>query len=280
MTVPQWRQLVDHVQSIPERIYETWTSSDGWNNITQFGREYGEDGVSWCVIFGWDMYHDVGLDSVVPKVDNVTVFSNWARARGQWSEYPSIGAWVNLASGGHTETVVGFDADYVYTKGGNSIQTGAADNGQGNGVWSHSSARRSARVVGYFAPRLPDGVCPPTADPHDPRGGTAVTSWRWPGPATGTSVSLAHVVAAARLDPPAAQGSAAYRADVLPVEKALNAEGLLPSSYVDGSFGSKTVTAYRALQVRYGYSGPDADGIPGRTSLTRLGAAHGFTVTN
>jgi hypothetical protein len=85
--------------------------------------------------------------------------------------------------------VVGFDADYVYTKGGNSMKAGAADNGQGNGVWSHSSARRSARVVGYFAPRFPDGVCPPTADPHDPRGGTAVTSWRWAGPSAPSTPS-------------------------------------------------------------------------------------------
>jgi hypothetical protein len=183
MSVPQWRRLVDHVQSVPERIYETWNSSDGWDNLTQFGREYGEDGVSWCVIFDWDMYHDVGLDSIVPRTDNVSSFTDWARARGQWSEYPSVGAWVNFGNGAHTEIVVGFDADTVYTKGGNSVKAGSTDAGQGNGVWSHATARRSARVVGYFAPRFPDGVFPPTADPHDPRGGTAVTSWRWPGPA-------------------------------------------------------------------------------------------------
>lgn len=182
MGTPQWKHLLDLVQAIPERIYETWSNSEGWDNDNLFGREYGENGVSWCVIFDWVMYNRAGLSSVVPHTDNVSYFSDWAQRRGQWSEYPSVGAWVNLGAGAHTEIVVGFDEELVYTKGGNSVRTGAADNGQGNGVWSHSIARRAARVTGYFAPRFPDGICPPTADPNDPRGGRAVASYRWPGP--------------------------------------------------------------------------------------------------
>ena len=181
MSDPQWKKLVDHVMAVPEKVYETWHSSGGWNNITQFGAEYGENGVSWCVIFDWDMYNEVGLKAIVPKTDNVNSFTSWAKSRGQWSDYPSVGSWVNLHNGGHTELVVGFDADHVFTKGGNSIKTGAADNGQGNGVWSHTSLRRSSEVVGYFAPKFPDGLCPPTADPHDPRlkaGQKALASWR------------------------------------------------------------------------------------------------------
>jgi peptidoglycan hydrolase-like protein with peptidoglycan-binding domain len=279
MTSAQWQRLVDHVVAVPERIYETWTSSEGWNNITEFGKEYGENGVSWCVIFNWDMYHDVGLDAAVPKVDNVTVFSDWARKRGLWSAYPSVGAWVNFGNGAHTELVTGFDADTVFTKGGNSVRSGAADSGQGNGVWSHSTDRRSARVIGYFAPRFPDGLCPPTADPSDPRGGRAVTSWRHAPGRRPATVSLAHVVHAARHDPPAAQGHTTYAGDVLLVENALSAEGLLPHQYVDGSFGSRTVGAYSAWQRRCHLTGPAADGIPGRQSLARLGEQHGFTVT-
>ncbi|MEV0095531.1 peptidoglycan-binding domain-containing protein [Streptomyces sp. NPDC050738] len=279
MTSAQWRRLVDHVVAVPEQIYETWTSSEGWNNMTRFGKEYGENGVSWCVIFNWDMYHDVGLDAVVPKVDNVTVFSDWAKKRGQWSGYPSVGAWVNLGGGAHTELVVGFDADTVFTKGGNSVRAGAADNGQGNGVWSHATPRRSARVVGYFAPHFPDGQCPPTADPSDARGGRAVASWRHAPGTPAPAVSLAHVVHAARHDPPAPEGSATHHGDVLIVEKALSAEGLLPRQYVDGSFGTRTVDAYSAWQRRCHLTGPAADGIPGRQTLARLGAQHGFTVT-
>lgn len=91
-------------------------------------------------------------------------------------------------------------------------------------------------------------------------------------------ISLARVLAAARTDPAAAQGAAAHRADVLPVEKALAAEGLLPAEWADGSFGTRTVTAYAAWQRRCGYTGADADGMPGRTTLDRLGRAHGFQV--
>ncbi|PKV83881.1 peptidoglycan-binding protein [Streptomyces sp. TLI_146] len=91
-------------------------------------------------------------------------------------------------------------------------------------------------------------------------------------------VSLAHVVAAARRDPGLPQGGTTYKAEVLVVERALRDEGLLSATWVDGSFGTKTKTAYAAWQRRCGYSGPDADGIPGRDSLTRLGARHGFTV--
>ena len=61
-----------------------------------------------------------------PKLDNVVSFSNWARAHGQWSDYPSVGAWTNFGNG-HCELVVGFDADTVRTKGGNSAKAGATE---------------------------------------------------------------------------------------------------------------------------------------------------------
>lgn len=92
-------------------------------------------------------------------------------------------------------------------------------------------------------------------------------------------VSLSHLVAAARTDPKAKQGHTTHPTDVRIVEAALKAEGYLPSKYAgDGSFGSKTVLAYAAYQRHLGYVGAAADGIPGKTSLTKLGARHGFTV--
>ena len=93
-------------------------------------------------------------------------------------------------------------------------------------------------------------------------------------------MSLKHVVYAAQHDPAAAQGHTTYKAEVLLVEKALHAEGLLASQYVDGAFGSLTVAAYKAWQKRLGYTGSGADGIPGQSSLSKLGARHGFTVTS
>jgi murein DD-endopeptidase MepM/ murein hydrolase activator NlpD len=96
-------------------------------------------------------------------------------------------------------------------------------------------------------------------------------------------VSLARLVKAARTDPSAAQGHFTYKAGVLVVERALAAEGLLAKEWVDGHFGSKTVPAYSGWQQRLGYRGTApggaADGIPGKASLSKLGAKHGFDVT-
>lgn len=99
-------------------------------------------------------------------------------------------------------------------------------------------------------------------------------------PPTQPTVSLKHIVYAAQHDPAAAQGHTTYKGEVLLVEKALHAEGLLATGYVDGSFGTLTVAAYKAWQRHLGYSGTAADGIPGKTSLTKLGARHGFTVAD
>jgi peptidoglycan hydrolase-like protein with peptidoglycan-binding domain len=95
-----------------------------------------------------------------------------------------------------------------------------------------------------------------------------------------TTVDLSHVVYAAHVDPPAAQGHTSYKQDVLPVEKALQKKGLLDGKYVDGSYGTVTIDAYSRWQKSLGYSGSDADGIPGITTLTKLGKDTGlFTVT-
>lgn len=92
-------------------------------------------------------------------------------------------------------------------------------------------------------------------------------------------VDLSNLIAAAKHDPKAKQGATTHAADVKIVEAALRAEGLLAALYAgDGSWGSTTITAYAALQRRYGYTGSAADGIPGLASLTRLGKARGFTV--
>lgn len=95
-------------------------------------------------------------------------------------------------------------------------------------------------------------------------------------------VSVARVVAAARKDPSAAQGAASHATDVKPVEAALAKLGFMAGTYAsDGSFGSVTVRAYAQFQRSLGYRGQDADGVPGKQSLSVLAARSGlFTVTN
>ncbi|MFI6157146.1 peptidoglycan-binding protein [Kitasatospora sp. NPDC051170] len=98
-----------------------------------------------------------------------------------------------------------------------------------------------------------------------------------PGPRT---VSLAHLLAAAQADPPAEQDHRTYGSEVAIVQQALADEGLLEQRWVRGSYGTLTIAAYAAWQRRCGYGGSAADGLPGRDSLQRLGAAGGFAVTS
>lgn len=147
--------------------------------------------------------------------------------------------------------------------------------GQPDGYKSRRSASVWATKPGWYA----HGDVPEN-DHTDPGYWPAFVNVTPVQPSTKPSVSLKHVVYAAQHDPAAAQGHTTYRAEVLLVEKALRAEGLLASQYVDGSFGSLTVAAYKAWQKRLGYSGSAADGIPGRTSLSKLGSKHGFTITD
>lgn len=58
------------------------------------------------------------------------------------------------------------------------------------------------------------------------------------------------------------------------VQTALNR--FKPTVAVDGIYGPQTQAAYAAWQRHLGFSGADADGLPGWTSATRLAAAYAF----
>ncbi|MFD4558959.1 N-acetylmuramoyl-L-alanine amidase [Streptomyces sp. NPDC058469] len=107
-----------------------------------------------------------------------------------------------------------------------------------------------------------------------------------PGGGTGTPtpakprVDLSQLITAAKTDPSAKQGHVTYMAGTNLAEAALVRLGYLAKTYAgDGSFGSTTVKAYAAWQRHLGYTGTDANGIPGTTSLSQLGKNTGlFTV--
>lgn len=97
------------------------------------------------------------------------------------------------------------------------------------------------------------------------------------------TVFLSHVLHAINKDGPAAQGHTTYGLEIMLVEKGLYKEGLLIGKYVDGSAGTTSFgqgSAYQKWQVRLGYKGADADGIPGAKSLEALGYKYGFNVVN
>ena len=100
-------------------------------------------------------------------------------------------------------------------------------------------------------------------------------------PAAAASVDMQSVVKAAQIDPRRADDTQTpgAHASVLAVEQALQAKGMLAKKYVDGYFGSTTVTAYAKYQKSLGYSGLDASGLPGKASLQKLGKGR-YTVTN
>ncbi|MFF1297914.1 MULTISPECIES: N-acetylmuramoyl-L-alanine amidase [unclassified Streptomyces] len=90
-------------------------------------------------------------------------------------------------------------------------------------------------------------------------------------------VDLSKLVAAAKTDPKVVAQTVTY-SGVRTVEAALVDAGYLAKAYLDGHYGTATVKAYAKWQRALGYSGADADGIPGKTSLTQLGKRYGFAV--
>lgn len=94
-------------------------------------------------------------------------------------------------------------------------------------------------------------------------------------------VNMEAVLKAAQIDPRRADSAVTPGSgdSVRLVEEALSAKGLLGASYVDGHFGTRTVDAYAAYQRSLGYTGLDASGLPGPSSLQRLGEQR-YTVTN
>ncbi|MGW5558138.1 peptidoglycan-binding domain-containing protein [Micromonospora sp. NPDC003944] len=87
-------------------------------------------------------------------------------------------------------------------------------------------------------------------------------------------VDMEATVLAAQIDPRRADNTLTPGAkdSVLAVEQALQSQGLLNAQWVDGYFGTVTVSAYAAYQRSLGYTGLAANGLPGTTSLTKLGS--------
>ncbi|WP_086705585.1 N-acetylmuramoyl-L-alanine amidase [Streptomyces antimycoticus] len=98
---------------------------------------------------------------------------------------------------------------------------------------------------------------------------------------TKPSVSLRELIEAAEHDP-SAKGTPVTYSGTRIVEAALVNEGLLAKTYLDGHYGTATKNAMSAWQERCGYHGREpgqsADGIPGKTTLTKLAKKHGFDV--
>ncbi|MFJ2002189.1 N-acetylmuramoyl-L-alanine amidase [Streptomyces chartreusis] len=103
-----------------------------------------------------------------------------------------------------------------------------------------------------------------------------------PPPPKTPTVSLSKLRRAAQTDP-ARTGTPVTYTGTGTVEAALVDLGYLAKRYSDGHFGRASIEAYAKWQrssAGGGYHGADADGIPGRDSLTRLGLKAGFKVVD
>jgi hypothetical protein len=89
---------------------------------------------------------------------------------------------------------------------------------------------------------------------------------------------MARVVVAGQVEPRCGQTAGlSDNPSTVRVQQALTARGI--STTADGWYGSGTTGSYATWQRRLGYSGIDANGLPGTGSLTKLGANR-FTVAH
>jgi hypothetical protein len=247
-----------------------------WNNKQRYSEQtpglQWSDGQPWCAVFeAWGAWRE-GFDTRWPMTASCATAVAWWQQRGRFTAFPVLGGPLYMGDQGqdHTGVVFAYDADWVWSVEGNTNDNGSF---QGDGVYEHKRPRRGpGSPFGYGVPDYPEGSI--SADPR--WGGQASASV--PHPSVMPTVSLANLIDARRQDIPAPTGHTTHPADVLIVEKALNAEGLLHSGFVDGSWGTLTDTAYNAFRIRMGFTGAAAEGDPGRQSLTMLGNRHGFRV--
>ncbi|MFC6880258.1 MULTISPECIES: peptidoglycan-binding domain-containing protein [Actinomadura] len=135
--------------------------------------------------------------------------------------------------------------------------------------------RLSARATAFLAAALLTTLTAASGTPA----AQAVGGDAAPGPKALPAVDMEATVKAAQIDPRRDDDTLTpgAKASVLLVEQALRDGHLLDAKWVDGYFGTTTVAAFAEYQRSLGYTGLAANGLPGKTSLTKLGAGR-FTV--
>lgn len=156
--------------------------SSGWNNIQKYspavpGLEWSQ-GQAWCQTFQSWIFMKAGAADLVPRTASCLEAVAWFKKRGQWSEYPSVGAQVFFGPGGgsHVGYVYAYDNDYAYTIEGNTNDNGSAE---GDGVYKKKRRRRDTYLYGYGLPAYTTTSNPPLAEEDDM---DAVDVWAYKNP--------------------------------------------------------------------------------------------------
>lgn len=229
------------------------TNGDNVNIVTNW---YGEDGEPWCdMTVSYAAYHSDNVTAVCfgYKHDYTVEHAQAFKDRGQW----------------HTDTAGIQRGDIVFFdwEGSNNIDAidhvGIVESVSGADVNTIEGnidnvckrmVRHSDFIAGYGRPAYAADPAPTPPKPAVPK------------------VSLVRVIAAA-------SGASVYQTEVTLVQNGLAKLGFI--NFTDrGTYGPLTTAGYAAYQRSLGYSGSDADGHPGATSLTNLGTKTGlFTET-
>lgn len=142
--------------------YHEGFSGGHWNNIQKYSEDpiipelSWTDGQPWCAVFASWSYRTAGVrEGSFPVTASVAEAMQWYQDHGRWSEYPSVGAQVILGGNVHTGIVVSFDGDWIYTIEGNTNTNGSAE---GDGVYRRTRYRRSDFVTGYGLPDFDSAV--------------------------------------------------------------------------------------------------------------------------
>jgi hypothetical protein len=190
---------------------------------------------------------------------------SWEIAEATWKSAARLAAWLFVHVIGERPS-----ADNIFPH-----QHWVSTDCPGPWVMSHFSQIVEEVQVQYNNLLAPPGPSTPSSPPPPPP--------QRPTVGNAPPIQLHIIQMCAHEDPAKPQGKTTNSEQVIWVQKALVLEGLLSNTdprWGRGAFGTMTVAAYAGWQRRLGYGGSDADGIPGMTSLSKLGAKWGFRVVN
>ncbi|MFD7410610.1 peptidoglycan-binding protein [Kitasatospora purpeofusca] len=261
--------------SSQEGYHEGRDPDGSWNNMQMFspavpGLEWSQ-GQAWCAVFtAWGATRS-GMADRWPITASCWTAVQWWKAAGRWTDYPVLGAPFYMGSSGqdHVGVVVAYDQDTVWTIEGNTNANGSS---QGDGVYARQRPRRGAgSPYGYGVPDYPEGTI--SADPAlggvpAARVGTPPTPAPEPEPTNEPPTPVRYRSTINGLE----YGYGAHGPQVTVVGEALVRQGF-GGNYQQGpgpDWTDADTRNYQAFQQSLGYTGPDADGVPGEDSLRRL----------
>ncbi|WP_224274103.1 peptidoglycan-binding protein [Streptomyces sp. LS1784] len=257
-----------------EGYHEGRDSSGAWNNHQKYspavpGLEWSQD-QAWCATFtAWGATQTEGMADRWPITASCWNAVQWWKEHSRFTEYPVLGGPFYMGTSGqdHVGVVTGYDQNTIWTIEGNTNTSGSP---QGDGVYVRQRPRRGpGSPYGYGVPDYPEGTI--SADPA--LGG--VPAARVGVPQVPAEPVPAPAPAPARHQTTIGGLSYGYGAQgdqVTAVGAALVAAGF-DDHYQEGpgpNWTDADTENYAEYQRSLGFTGADADGVPGEASLRQL----------